>query len=179
MLAAALFLIGTLGLLVNGFIVYKMIKNRKNFNEHTILFVNVAATDLVFALAAVVIRAPGILLQESYYSEPWFCIISFYVIQFSYGAGSWSLVLITLDRFIAILFPLRYSSYLNRRTRVAFLLLAWLVIPALYAAIVSINPESPSDTIVYDGSLYRCSINVPYLFPNNVNYSHPEIEHPV
>ena len=42
MLSAALFLIGTLGFLVNGFIVYKMVRNRRNFNEHTILFVNVA-----------------------------------------------------------------------------------------------------------------------------------------
>ena len=80
------------------------------------------------------------------------CKIGTYCWYVSYSVSILSLVLITVDRFIAIVFPMKVTM-LTKRARAIFILLTWLVpigilFPLLYFAKLAEEPDGPYRSVL-------------------------------
>ena len=113
--------------------VYKTPTLRKPINYLT---ANMAISDLLFPFFTIPLR-----LAEIYTGGSWptggllgqaLCKLFIYLTHVSFGVSSQSLVLIVLDRFVAVVFPLR-SPFISRKLFPFFILATWVVALAFFA----------------------------------------------
>ena len=118
-----------------GVIFYKTPSLRKPINY---LIINMAMSDLIFPF----ITVPWFLVR--FYTTPvdhWLiggplgqalCKLIVYVTAVSYGVSSQSLVLIAVDRFVAVVFPLR-STVISRKLFPFVITATWIIALAFYS----------------------------------------------
>ena len=92
------------------------------------------------------------------------CKLGKYCTHVSYSVSIFSLVLITVDRFIATVFPLKVTM-ITKRIRAIFILLSWLLpigilSPQLYSSKLAEEPDKP----------YICVSDMSHLAFTSYNY---------
>ena len=116
-----------------GLTVYKTPTLRKPINY---LIANMAISDMLFPFFTIPLR-----LAEIHSGGSWptggllgqaLCKLAVYLTHVSFGVSSQSLVLIALDRYVAVVFPLR-SPFINRKLFPFFILATWVVALAFFA----------------------------------------------
>ena len=126
-----LFVVSLAGNILIGIIVYKEKALRTPIN---ILIVNMAISDLLFSI----INFPAFLVRLNTASH-WLlsgpfdqalCRLKYFVTHVSIFVSVQSLVLIAVDRFVAVVFPLRPSLISSKRCRL-FILVIWAVAMAV------------------------------------------------
>ena len=141
-----LFVVSLAGNILIGIIVYKEKALRTPIN---ILIVNMAISDLLFSI----INFPALSVRLNTASH-WLlsgpfgqalCRLKYFVNDVSIAVSIQSLVLIAVDRFVAVVFPLRPSLISSKRCRL-FILVIWVVAmavccPQLLVWKVVENPE--------------------------------------
>ena len=102
---------------------------------------------------------PLCLSAEIHYGGSWptggllgqaLCKLAIYFTHVSFGVSSQSLVLIALDRYVAVVFPLR-SPFISRKLFPFFILATWVVALAFFAPymIVAKVDEGTQGTVCY------------------------------
>ena len=122
-----LFVVSLAGNILIGIIVYKEKALRTPIN---ILIVNMAISDLMYPI----IHFPALFVRLNTASH-WLlsvpfgqalCRLKYFVTDVSFAVSIQSLVLIAVDRFVAVVFPLRPSLISSKRCRL-FILVIWVV----------------------------------------------------
>ncbi|CAH3126938.1 unnamed protein product [Pocillopora meandrina] len=126
-----LFVVSLAGNILIGIIVYKEKALRTPIN---ILIVNMAISDLLFSI--IIFPALFVRLNTASHwllSGPFgqaLCRLKYFVIAVSIAVSIQILVLIAVDRFVAVVFPLRPSLISSKRCRL-FILVIWVVAMAV------------------------------------------------
>ena len=126
-----LFVVSLAGNILIGIIVYKEKALRTPIN---ILIVNMAISDLLFSI--IIFPALFVRLNTASHwllSGPFgqaLCRLKYFVNDVSIAVSIQSLVLIAVDRFVAVVFPLRPSLISSKRCRL-FILVIWVVAMAV------------------------------------------------
>ena len=152
-LVPALFLvIFVVGILGNGGLIFIVARNANMRNVPNILIVNLAAGDLILILVSVPFTATIYTLPEWPYGEP-ICRLNEFLCCMSLGVSVFTLIALSLDRYVAIAHPLsrRKSSPVCRTASVAvaiWLLSILLSIPVAVVSHIEYYPDGPSGETV-------------------------------
>ena len=127
-----IFLLSLAGNTVIGIIVYKTKTMRKPIN---FLIANMAISDLLFPIFMVPLE------MQRFYTDSWLiggplgkalCKLVYFLPNVSTAVSSQSLVLIAVDRFGAVVYPLR-SSLISSKMCPFFILATWIVASAVFS----------------------------------------------
>ncbi|XP_044163634.1 neuropeptides capa receptor-like [Acropora millepora] len=130
MLKLALTTISATAVVGNILIVLSFVKARNLRTSTNYYIVNMAISDLLYPFFNWPLYASeGMLTPNILISQPWVsfaCKLGMYFRAVSQAVSVISLVLIALDRFIAVVYPLK-ATILNGKIRVFFLFVSWLI----------------------------------------------------
>ena len=158
-----IFLVSLAGNTIIGIIVYKTKTMRKPIN---FLIVNMAMSDLLFPIFLI---PPDIQLL---YINSWLiagplgqalCKLGFFLIDVSNAVSIQSLVLIAVDRFGAVVFPLR-SPLISSKLCPFFILATWIIAMAVYSPTLS-----AAKLFEYPGGLV-CALSWKEVFGESSSY---------
>ncbi|KAK2185558.1 hypothetical protein NP493_228g03006 [Ridgeia piscesae] len=155
-------LIAVLGFFGNLFVIIVVLSNRLMRNTTNILIINLAVADLLFIVMCVPFTA------VSYAITVWpfgsvFCKVYQYALNVSAYASVYTLVLMSVDRYLAVVHAISSMAYRNERN-------AYVVIGILWATIMAMNVP-----VLYDhehvsytsrvASSYGCFFAFGYVLP--------------
>ncbi|KAK0162249.1 hypothetical protein PV327_008601 [Microctonus hyperodae] len=134
--------IGVLGLIGNSLVVIVVALNPGMRSTTNILIINLAVADLLFVIFCIPFTATDFVLMYWPFGNVW-CKIVQYLIIVTACASVYTLVLMSLDRYLAVVHPI--ASMTVRTENHAFLAtcIAWLVILAGSIPALFIHDESP------------------------------------
>ena len=129
-------------LAITSFLKRKVLRTSTNY-----YITSMAVSDLLFVVTDGALYASSSLSSFVISLTSFGCKLGRYCTYVSYSVSVLSLVLITVDRFIATVFPMKVTM-ITRRARMFFILLTWLVptgilVPLLYSAKVSEESDGP------------------------------------
>jgi len=127
-----IFLVSLAGNTVIGIIVYKAKTMRKPTN---FLIVNMAISDLLYAIFVIPREIPMLYIDSWLIGGPLgqaLCRLAIFLTHFSASVSIQSLVLIAVDRFGAVVFPLR-SSPISSKLCPFFILTTWIIAMAVFS----------------------------------------------
>ena len=130
MLKLALTTISATAVVGNILIVLSFVKARNLRTSTNYYIVNMAISDFLYPFFNWPLYASeGMLTPNILISQPWVsfaCKLGMYFRAVSQAVSVISLVLIALDRFIAVVYPLK-ATILNGKIRIFFLFVSWLI----------------------------------------------------
>ncbi|KAI0228157.1 Neuropeptide CCHamide-1 receptor, partial [Lamellibrachia satsuma] len=140
-----IFVVGVLG---NGALIFIVARNASLHNVPNILIVNLACGDLLLILVSVPFTATIYTLVEWPYGEP-MCRVNEFLQCMSLGVSVFTLIALSLDRYVAIAHPLsrRKTSPVCRTASLAvaiWLLSVLLAIPVAVVSHVEYYPDGPA-----------------------------------
>ena len=178
MFTLTLSLISTAALIGNVLVTTTFIKTPSLRTSTNYYIVNMAVSDLLGPLFNWPLYvSEGMLTPNIFINEPWaspVCKLGMYFRVVSQAVSVLSLMLIALDRFVAIVYPLKAIKMDNKKIRVIFLSLSWLIsivgsLPyALFAKIIKEEEQTFCRLLMNDGSwtVYNgVGFVCVYLFP--------------
>ncbi|XP_038117817.1 allatostatin-A receptor isoform X2 [Culex quinquefasciatus] len=119
-------MIGLTGLIGNGLVV--LVAANPNMRSTTnLLIINLAAADLLFVIFCVPFTATDYILPEWPFGEVW-CKFVQYMIVVTAHASAYTLVLMSLDRFLAVVHPITSMSLRTERNAVIAIAVTWFTI---------------------------------------------------
>ncbi|CAH1778980.1 unnamed protein product [Owenia fusiformis] len=77
------------------------------------------------------------LIYVEHTQDKWSCVIRLYLLTMSFGASLFSICGIALDRYIAIIHPLKYRSLMTRRRVMVYILCFWVYVISTCAYLFS------------------------------------------
>ena len=116
-----------------------------------IIILSLAIVDLLTGVSfALMLDMPQLLVMIKPSALQYYCVIMYSQLIFVTGASIAHLVLLTLDRYIAIIHPLRYHVYFTTARMAGCLVICWIM-PAVMASIFGL--------LIYNSSLpiHNCS----------------------
>ncbi|KAM9319735.1 olfactory receptor 2AT4-like [Gastrophryne carolinensis] len=132
----ALFLVYLTSLISNGTVIALITCNRRLYQPMYIVILNLAISDLLFDT----ITLPKI-IAKYWFDDGWIsfagCIFQLYSSHFLGSFDSYILLLMAIDRYVAICKPLRYSSIINNRRTIILCCFFWFL-TAMIALIVAV-----------------------------------------
>ena len=149
-------LIAVLGFFGNLFVIIVVLSNRLMRNTTNILIINLAVADLLFIVMCVPFTA------VSYAITVWpfgsvFCKIYQYALNVTAYASVYTLVLMSVDRYLAVVHAISSMAYRNERN-------AYVVIGILWATIMAMNVPVLYDhehvSYTYIGELRSACLNL-------------------
>ncbi|XP_026468968.1 allatostatin-A receptor-like [Ctenocephalides felis] len=120
-------IIGLAGLLGNALVVLVVALNPGMRSTTNILIINLAVADLLFVIFCIPFTATDYVLTAWPFGDLW-CKIVQYLIVVTAHASVYTLVLMSLDRFLAVVHPIASMSVRNERYALRAILLTWTVI---------------------------------------------------
>lgn len=128
--------IGITGLLGNALVVLVVLSNQNMRSTTNLLIINLASADLLFVVFCVPFTGSDYVLDEWPYGDVW-CRIVQYLIVVTAHASIYTLVLMSLDRYLAVVHPIasmviRTETYAMRAICVLWFLILTTAIPVLY-----------------------------------------------
>lgn len=128
--------IGITGLLGNALVVLVVLSNQNMRSTTNLLIINLALADLLFVVFCVPFTGSDYVLAEWPYGDVW-CRIVQYLIVVTAHASIYTLVLMSLDRYLAVVHPIasmviRTETYTMRAIFVLWFLILTTAIPVLY-----------------------------------------------
>ena len=127
-----IFIVSLAGNTVIGIIVYKTKTMRKPIN---FLIVNMAMSDLLFAIFWIPRKIQLLYIYSWLIGGPLgqaLCKLVYFFSNVSFAVSMQSLVLIAVDRFGAVVFPLR-SPFISSKLCLFFILATWIIAMAVYS----------------------------------------------
>ena len=124
--------IGTVGVVANGFVlVVLMGYARIKFNPSTILLINQTVTDALCSMFVLLTKVLPV-LELGYLTGAWgefLCrsLLNQNLFWACFNASSFSLVSITLERYLAVVHPVFHRNHLTKRLVVGLVVLGWLL----------------------------------------------------
>nr|XP_029719047.1 allatostatin-A receptor-like isoform X1 [Aedes albopictus] len=120
-------LIGLAGLIGNGLVVLVVAANPNMRSTTNLLIINLAAADLLFVIFCVPFTATDYILPEWPFGLMW-CKFVQYMIVVTAHASAYTLVLMSLDRFLAVVHPITSMSIRTEKNAVIAITVAWFII---------------------------------------------------
>lgn len=122
--------IAVLGLSGNLLVVIVVVSSRQMRNTTNVLIVNLALADLIFIVVCVPFTAIGYATPVWPFGNAW-CKIYQYVIHVTVYASVYTLVLMSLDRYLAVVHPIQSLTLRTVRNASLIAGLAWVLILSL------------------------------------------------
>lgn len=143
----------------NGFLILCVLKYRRLRSNMHVLITNLAVSD--FIVGAILI--PFDMLSDIYRwkTNKYVCLGVFAIFVVSLGSSCYNLLLISIERFIAIVYPLRAKSYLTRPRMIFMITFGWVV--------ALINGSIPLYENSYTNSTTECLIEFVWTKGYRVN----------
>ncbi|KAG4067275.1 hypothetical protein HA402_000266 [Bradysia odoriphaga] len=120
-------LIGITGLLGNALVVLVILSNPQMRSTTNMLIINLAMADLLFVIFCVPFTAVDYMLSRWPFGDAW-CKIVQYLIVVTVQASIYTLVLMSLDRFLCVVYPIASRSLRTERNALLAILILWFVI---------------------------------------------------
>ncbi|XP_058455654.1 allatostatin-A receptor isoform X3 [Malaya genurostris] len=148
-------IIGLAGLIGNGLVVLVVAANPSMRSTTNLLIINLAAADLLFVIFCVPFTATDYVLPEWPFGLTW-CKFVQYMIVATAHASAYTLVLMSLDRFLAVVHPITSMSVRTEKNAVIAIAIAWLIIitTAIPVAVSHGVLHYPSKGIDYTACLF-------------------------
>ena len=114
-----------------------------------ILLLSLAIADNL-ALISVILRQNGVYTLLIFSQSIWTCRVIKFIIYSSTTISSWLIVLISIERFIAVFYPLRAHMYCTRRNLLFTISILFVIICMFYVPILFIGH------VTYVNTIYVC-----------------------
>uniref|UniRef100_A0A182F983 G-protein coupled receptors family 1 profile domain-containing protein n=1 Tax=Anopheles albimanus TaxID=7167 RepID=A0A182F983_ANOAL len=119
--------IGITGLLGNAMVVLVVLSNPQMRSTTNLLIINLAIADLLFVVFCIPFTATDYVLDSWPFGDLW-CKIVQYLIVVTAHASIYTLVLMSLDRFLAVVHPIASMVIRTERNTVLAITVLWIVI---------------------------------------------------
>ncbi|XP_072763576.1 allatostatin-A receptor isoform X2 [Anoplolepis gracilipes] len=133
-------IIGILGLAGNSLVVVVVAANPGMRSTTNILIINLAVADLLFVIFCIPFTATDFVLPYWPFGNVWCKIVQYLIIVTAY-ASVYTLVLMSLDRYLAVVHPIASMSWRTEKHAILATGVAWVVILALSAPAMVIHGE--------------------------------------
>ncbi|XP_011875046.1 PREDICTED: allatostatin-A receptor-like isoform X2 [Vollenhovia emeryi] len=133
-------IIGILGFAGNSLVVVVVAANPGMRSTTNILIINLAVADLLFVIFCVPFTATDFVLPYWPFGNVWCKIVQYLIIVTAY-ASVYTLVLMSLDRYLAVVHPIASMSWRTENHAIQAICVAWVVILALSAPAFVIHGE--------------------------------------
>jgi allatostatin receptor len=120
-------LILVLGFVGNLLVIIVVISNKQMRNTTNLLIINLAIADLVFIIICVPFTAMEYALTVWPFGDVW-CKVYQYTIHVTAYASVYTLVLMSLDRYLAVVHPITSMSIRTERNAYFLIFLSWVII---------------------------------------------------
>ncbi|KAJ6626575.1 Allatostatin-A receptor, partial [Pseudolycoriella hygida] len=120
-------LIGVTGLIGNCLVVVVILSNPQMKSTTNMLIVNLAMADLLFVIFCIPFTAVDYLLSRWPFGDIW-CKTVQYLIVVTVQASIYTLVLMSFDRFLCVVYPIASRSLRTERNTILAILIIWCVI---------------------------------------------------
>ncbi|XP_015184643.1 PREDICTED: allatostatin-A receptor isoform X2 [Polistes dominula] len=137
-------MIGILGLIGNTLVVIVVAANPGMRSTTNILIINLAVADLLFVIFCIPFTATDFVLPYWPFGNIWCKIVQYLIIVTAY-ASVYTLVLMSLDRYLAVVHPITSMSWRTENNAILAIGIAWAVIFALSTPALVIHGEDMED----------------------------------
>lgn len=120
-------LIGITGLLGNALVVLVVVSNQQMRSTTNYLILNLASADLLFVIFCVPFTATDYILTAWPFGDLW-CKIVQYLIVVTALVSIYTLVLMSLDRFLAVVYPINSRLLRTERNTLKAITILWFVV---------------------------------------------------
>ncbi|XP_052266982.1 allatostatin-A receptor-like [Dreissena polymorpha] len=120
-------LIFVLGLIGNSLVIFVILKHEQMRNTTNILILNLAIADLCFIIFCVPFTATGYVFTQWPFGTAW-CKIVHYTIYVCAYASFYTLVLMSFDRYLAVVHPISSMSYRTKWNTLRIIIALWVII---------------------------------------------------
>ncbi|XP_017474834.1 PREDICTED: allatostatin-A receptor-like [Rhagoletis zephyria] len=120
-------LIGLAGLIGNGLVILVVIANQQMRSTTNLLIINLAISDILFVIFCVPFTATDYVLPEWPFGNLW-CKFVQYMIVVTCHCSVYTLVLMSFDRFLAVVHPVTSMSLRSERNAMLAIIFAWVLI---------------------------------------------------
>ncbi|KAL9693637.1 hypothetical protein quinque_012922 [Culex quinquefasciatus] len=164
-------LIGITGLLGNALVVLVVVSNPMMRSTTNLLIINLAIADLLFVVFCIPFTATDYVLSSWPFGELW-CKIVQYLIVVTAHASIYTLVLMSLDRFLAVVHPIASMVIRTERNTLWAITVLWVVIvttalPVMFAHGVNKNlyqdREIASCTFLENDQFSRAAFHIAFF----------------
>ena len=139
-------------MVVNGFVIFLVCDKRQLRTKTNTFIVSLAEADFVFGMIVVPSHFFCSLATECNRSKERLIVI--FVRLFTFYASGTNLVSLVLERYVAVVKPLKYLTFMKRRRVIQMVLTSW-GIPFLFSlTLVSIKPSAIDRARTIGGYLY-------------------------
>lgn len=145
-------LIGLTGLLGNGLVVLVILSNPQMKSTTNMLIINLAMADLLFVIFCIPFTAVDYMLSRWPFGDIW-CKIVQYLIVVTVQASIYTLVLMSLDRFLCVVYPIASRSLRTERNAILAILILWFVILTI------------SIPVIFAHGVMVSSLSINYILP--------------
>lgn len=148
------------GLIVvgNSLIIYLILTRRRLHNTTNWLTLSLAVADLLIGLA---VTPSSVFCRFSSFKCDW-NLISIMALVFLYASVG-NLFVITLDRYVAVVIPLKYSVFKTARVRTRLILCAWIVPGGLSFVYLAWHNSTPEFRFSAD-KIYQTFQTIAFIF---------------
>ncbi|KAL9885482.1 allatostatin A receptor 1 isoform 1-T2 [Glossina fuscipes fuscipes] len=120
-------IIGFAGLLGNALVILVVMVNQQMRSTTNLLIINLAVSDILFVIFCVPFTATDYMLPEWPFGDPW-CKYVQYMIVVTCHCSVYTLVLMSFDRFLAVVHPVTSMSLRTERNASMAIIMAWVLI---------------------------------------------------
>lgn len=120
-------LIGLAGLLGNALVVLVVAANPGMRSTTNLLIINLAMADLLFVIFCVPFTATDYVMTQWPFGDAW-CKVVQYLIVVTAHASVYTLVLMSLDRYLAVVHPVASMGVRTERNAIKAIAFAWIII---------------------------------------------------
>ncbi|XP_012225176.1 allatostatin-A receptor-like isoform X2 [Linepithema humile] len=153
-------MIGILGLAGNSLVVVVVAANAGMRSTTNILIINLAVADLLFVIFCIPFTATDFVLPYWPFGNVWCKIVQYLIIVTAY-ASVYTLVLMSLDRYLAVVHPIASMSWRTEHHAILAICVAWVLILALSTPALVIHGEEIED-VTLTKNLTACRIIAQY-----------------
>ncbi|XP_014481865.1 PREDICTED: allatostatin-A receptor-like isoform X2 [Dinoponera quadriceps] len=133
-------MIGILGLVGNSLVVVVVAANPGMRSTTNILIINLAMADLLFVIFCIPFTATDFVLPYWPFGNVWCKIVQYLIIVTAY-ASVYTLVLMSLDRYLAVVHPIASMSWRTENHAILAICVTWAVILAISTPALVIHGE--------------------------------------
>ncbi|XP_012536196.1 allatostatin-A receptor isoform X2 [Monomorium pharaonis] len=134
-------IIGILGLAGNSLVVLVVAANPGMRSTTNILIINLAVADLLFVIFCIPFTATDFVLPYWPFGNVWCKIVQYLIIVTAY-ASVYTLVLMSLDRYLAVVHPIASMTWRTENHAIQAICIAWVVILVLSTPALVIHGEA-------------------------------------
>ncbi|XP_061392894.1 allatostatin-A receptor-like, partial [Musca vetustissima] len=120
-------IIGFAGLLGNALVILVVVANQQMRSTTNLLIINLAVSDILFVIFCVPFTATDYVLPEWPFGNLW-CKFVQYMIVVTCHCSVYTLVLMSFDRFLAVVHPVTSMSLRTERNATLAIIMAWILI---------------------------------------------------